>query len=104
MTRILPNLNMSEGTKIPNFIKGGMGTTDINISLCSVKDDRISCHRIRNQVSTGTYRNMVRKTPPVKAFSFNGELLIYHFGCLTTEPAAKHASGTEQTFTEYQTG
>lgn len=39
--------------------------------------------------NSNKYRDMGRKTPPVKVFSFNGELLIYHFCCLTTEPAAK---------------
>lgn len=46
---------------------------------------------------------MGKKPLPVKVFSFNSELLPYHFGCLTSEPAAKHPSGTEQTPPECQT-
>lgn len=78
-----------------------MGTRDTNVSLCRVREYRIACPYILTQ---GTCRNTGRRTPPVKVFSFNGDLLTYHFGCLTTELAAKHTSGTEQTFTEYQTG
>lgn len=80
-----------------------MGTRDINISLCRVRGYRIACHYIVTQASKGIYGNIGRKTPPTKVFSFNGELL-YYFGCLTTEHAAKHTSGTKQISTGYQTG
>lgn len=93
---------MSEGIKIPNFNKWGDG--DISISLCSVNNDRMFCHHTLTQIGTGMYRNAVIKTPPVKVFSFNDEILIYHFCCLTIEHPVKLIRSTEQTLAEYQTG
>lgn len=80
-----------------------METRDISIRLCSVNDDRMFRHHTLTQINIGMYRNTVIKTPPVKVFSFNGEILIYHFCCLTIEPPVKLISGTEQTLAEYQT-
>lgn len=81
-----------------------MGTRDINISLCRVLEYRIACHYIVTQASKGMYGNIGRKTPPPKVFRFNGEILNYYFGCLTTEHAAKHTSGTKEISTKYQIG
>lgn len=81
-----------------------MGTRDINISLYRVIEYRIACHYIVTQVSKGMYGNISRKTPPPKVFCFNGEILNYYFGCLNTEHAAKHTSGTKEISTKYQIG
>lgn len=62
------------------------------------------CHHTLTQISTGTYRNTVLNILPVRVVSFNCEILIYNFCCLTIEPLVKLISGTEQTLAEYQTG
>lgn len=77
-----------------------METRDFSIS---VNDDRMFCHHTLTQVSTGMYRNTGIKAPPVRVGSFNGEILIYYFCCLTIEPLVELISGTEQALAEYQT-
>lgn len=81
-----------------------METRDFSISSCGVNDGRMFSHHSLTQISTGMYRNTVIKAPPVRVVSFNGEILIYHFCCLTIEPLVKLISRTEQTLAGYQTG